>query len=300
MSKATFIGNSSNFHIKHANFLDLTRSHPSSPPSNAVLLPTRSYPVLIDPAKTALVIIDMQNFFLSPALGRKQGKGHEAAKQLEEHAIPAARKAGVRVVWLNWGLTEGDIEKLPPSVKRSFGDTGTETDVEARTADGMDANGLGKDKKVYRGMGAKMGKVEVDGKQVDAGRVLMRDQWNAALYPPLDQIWEEGRKMTSNPDVWMHKDRMSGMWGARTMCEDFLVKEGLTTLLFAGVNTDQCVAGTITDAYNKGYDSILFADGCGTTSPESAQEGVEYNAARSWGFLSDCETFAAAVEKSLS
>ncbi|KAG8627370.1 hypothetical protein KVT40_004853 [Elsinoe batatas] len=296
MPPATLIGSPSNFHILHANYLDLTRSHPSPPPPTTILLPTRTYGVQFDPAKTALVIIDMQNFFLSPALGRTQGAGHAAAKKLEEYAIPAARKAGVRVVWLNWGLTEEDLEAMPPNVKRAFGDWGREVEVEAQSAAGLgDAAGSGKDKKVYRGMGTEMGTVEVDGEKVDAGSMLMRDQWNAALFPPLDRMWEEGKGLSNLPDVWMHKNRMSGMWGVPGVFEEFLEREAIKTLLFTGVNTDQCVAGTLTDAYNKGYDCIMLADGCGTTSPTCAQEGIEYNAGRSWGFVTDCETFAKAV-----
>lgn len=86
---------------------------------------------------------------------------------------------------------------------------------------------------------------------VDAGRLLMRHTWNAALYPPLDRIYEEGRQLQENQDVWIHKNRMSAMWGAKTDLEEFLEKEGLRTLFFTGVNTDQCVGGTLTDAFSK-------------------------------------------------
>jgi len=39
-------------------------------------------------------------------------------------------------------------------------------------------------------------------------------------------------------------DRMSGMWGAKTECEEFLQREGIKTLFFSGVNTDQCVGSS--------------------------------------------------------
>ncbi|PNS15256.1 hypothetical protein CAC42_8257 [Sphaceloma murrayae] len=294
---ARIIGSSENYHVQHANYLDLTRAHCSDPATDALLLPTRTSPLLLSPARTALVVVDMQNFFLSQALGRRPGPGTAAASQLANVAIPAARKAGIRVVWLNWGLTEDDIAKLPPSIKRAFGDDGVETDIEAKVAPGVETvDGTGKNKKLYKGLGSEMGTVVLDGKEVDAGRVLMRDQWNAALYPPLDGLWEEGKTLEQRPDVWLHKDRMSGMWGARTDCQDFLEKEGITSLIFTGVNTDQCVSGTLTDAFSKGYDCILLADGCGTTSPQCAQEGIEHNAARTWGWLSDCQSLAAAVK----
>jgi len=44
------------------------------------------------------------------------------------------------------------------------------------------------------------------------------------------------------------------------------VKKGVSTLLFAGVNTDQCVLGTLVDAYNCGWGCVLVDDCCGTTT----------------------------------
>lgn len=44
------------------------------------------------------------------------------------------------------------------------------------------------------------------------------------------------------------------------------MEEGTGTLLFAGVNTDQCVLGTLVDAYNAGWNCVLVDDCCGTTT----------------------------------
>jgi nicotinamidase-related amidase len=140
-------------------------------------------------------------------------------------------------------------------------------------------------------MGTDMGTVHDSetGEEVHVGNMLMRDQWNTALHPPLAAAY-------SPSDAWVHKNRMSGMWGQDPDCEVFLRKEGLRTLLFAGVNTDQCVNGTLTDAFSKGYDCVLLNDGCGTTSPESAREGVEFNAANTVGFMTSCEMLAEGVK----
>ena len=135
------------------------------------------------------------------------------------------------------------------------------------------------------------------GEEIDVGRLLMRDQWNSALYPPLDGMYEEGQQLQSAPDLWVHKNRMSGMWGSRTALEEVLEKEGIKTLLFTGVNTDQCVGGTYQDSFSKGYDCILLSDGCGTTSPAFAQQCVEHNAENTWGFQTSCKAFAEGVEK---
>lgn len=308
-NRKALIGSSSNFwsHTSQSGF-DLT--HPSthtSPVSGPTYtIETSTQPITINPSKSALVIIDMQNFFLSEAFGRnKKGAGHAACEQLVQHAIPAARKAGIRIVWVNWGLTEQEVKEMPPAVKRAFGFYAIPSEKDFNPGDdafghheesvSVDRHG-NEDKAVYYGLGADPGIITLpDGKSVQGGRLLMRDTWNAALYPPLDAIYAEGSKLDKNPDVWIHKNRMSGMWGATTPLKEFLDKEGIKTLFFTGVNTDQCVGGTLTDAFSNGYDCVLLGDGCGTTSPECAQQCWEYNASRTFGFCASCEQFAKGV-----
>ncbi|KAF2819407.1 Isochorismatase hydrolase [Ophiobolus disseminans] len=308
--RKALIGSPSNFwlHSSQAGF-DLT--HPSGPSTPTegptITIQTTNTPITIAPSNSALVIIDMQNFFLSPAFGRRRGAGHSACDQLIQHAIPAARKAGIRIIWLNWGLTDEDVRNMPPAVKRAFGFFAVPADIQFKAGgeafgdhpESVTLNSHGNTTErssAYKGLGANCGILKLDGKEVDAGKLLMRDQWNAALYAPLEPIYQEGIQLPHNPDVWIHKDRMSGLWGAKTACEEFLEKEGIKTLLFAGVNTDQCVGGTLTDAFSKGYDCILLSDGCGTTSPEYAQKCYEYNGAGTYGFVTSCEGFAKGVE----
>ena len=244
----------------------------------------------------------MQNFFLSPAFGQTRGPGHAACDQLIQHAIPAARKAGIRIIWLNWGLSSQDVTDLPPAVKRAFGfyaNPAGASDVFAEQAGStcLDKHGAPRTASTgHRGLGTECGTLDLDGEKINAGRLLMRNTWNAALFPPLDAIYTAGTQLPHKPDVWIHKDRMSGLWGAKTACEEFLEKEGIRTLLFAGVNTDQCVGGTLTDAFSKGYDCVLLGDGCGTSSPEDAQRSWEWNAGRTFGFCVSCEGFARGVE----
>lgn len=99
---------------------------------------------MISPSKSALVIIDMQNFFLSPYLGRPaDGAGNKAAKRLLDTAIPAARKAGIQVIWLNWGLTDVEIEHMPPSTSRAFGfQASVEWEGKKKSLPAIDAHGV--------------------------------------------------------------------------------------------------------------------------------------------------------------
>ena len=256
-------------------------------PNDAISLSATTTSIIISPSKTALVIVDMQNFFLSTYLGRSaDSAGNNAKRRLLDTAIPAARKAGVQIIWLNWGLTDEEIEHMPPSTQRAFGfEVIFEGEAKNRFLPAIDAHGVnqaaaehflrdkdgmleeveltenGKPKRIYRGLGSEIGPLRIeDGKIVDAGRLLMRDTWNAGLPTALNEAYKEGQNMKEKPDVWIHKNRMSGLWGSSTPCTEFLEKEGVKTLLFAGVNTDQCVAGSLQDAFTKGWDCILLKD----------------------------------------
>ncbi|KAM3504122.1 hypothetical protein MY11210_008474 [Beauveria gryllotalpidicola] len=285
----------------------LRYEHPPTPDAPLVYprltLTTSNSPVTIAPAKTALVIIDMQNFFLSAAMERRRGEGHEAETVLLEQGIPAARKAGIQVVWLTWGISEEGIKTLPPTVWRIVGweitddDQGFEVPAGADDAQGDQACGRiirVPERKSDGGIESELGSVTLaDGSIVDAGKMLLRDQWNTRLHGPLEEAFEAGQH-AAVPDV-----RLSCLWGNAhsNELEMFLRKQGLKTLLFAGVNTDQCVLATIQDASSKGFDTVLLRDGCGTTSPEYARQMVDFNCQKSWGFISSCEALARGVKE---
>lgn len=294
---------------------DLTRPWPitSGPSANAITLQTTTSNIAIDPDKTALVVIDMQNMFLSPALGRpSDSKGLQAQEALLKYAIPAARKAGIQIVWLNWGLDNDDLKSMPPADHRAFGFVEVPIDefekyysspkpIPSRDVEVEYpvSNLLGKDSRIYRGLGTALGDVEIDGINVPAGRLLMRDQWNTQLTPPLADSYKSSQD-TSKPDAWIHKIRMSGFHTPGSNANKYCKANGIKTLLFAGVNTDQCVGGSLMDASAQGYDCIMLSDACATASPQAAQECWEYNSARSYGFLISCAAFSEGVETSFN
>ena len=278
-SKRTVIGKPPNNHWMHSArppLFDLTRPAPPNYPapskSSSISLKTTTTPVVISPRLTALVIIDMQNFFLSTALGRDpDSAGNMAKAKLLENAIPAARAAGIRIVWLNWGLTDEDIDEMPPGTRRAFGfeaslnndavidahgvneaaakqvlhDSTHQADETTTTASlaKVEMSQLtenGKPKRLYRGLGSEIGPVELsDGTTVDGGRLLMRDTWNASLPSSLLTAYKAGADLARPNDVWIHKNRMSGLWEENGLATQFLKEEGIRTLIFSGVNTDQ-------------------------------------------------------------
>ena len=274
---------------------DLTRPTTLSTPSSSsqIKLNTTTAPITIDPSKSALVIIDMQNFFLSTALGCTEGEGHKAEAVLLEEGIPAARKAGIQIVHITWGISEEELAVLPPIVFRTFGFKPDTTKFAIEEFE----DGREKESKEETGIGEPMGNVKSpEGSVIEAGRLLLRDQWNTELHGPLKADFEASQT-SGLPDVLFHKARISGLWGASTPCLEYLREKGFKTLLFAGVNTDQCVLGTLQDASNHGFDTVLLKDGCGTTSPEYARQAVEMNCRKVWGFVSSCKALSDGVTK---
>ncbi|KAL8934361.1 MAG: hypothetical protein Q9216_005948 [Gyalolechia sp. 2 TL-2023] len=244
-SKRTVIGGADNFWLFHEKLgFDLT--HPSSPESAPIYprltLQTSKTPVTLAPQKTAVVVIDMQNLFLSPAMGREKGPGHAAEQALLEKCIPAARKAHIRILWLTWGIREEGLRSVPPMFFRNFGLTFQPESN--NSAESTSSSPEQKWRPQKGGIGKPVGKVTLeDGTSIDGGRLLMKDQWNTGLHGGLVSAFEQGMKLTP-ADARFHKETHSGFWGGNTEFAEYIHREGLTTLLFAGVNTDQCVLAT--------------------------------------------------------
>lgn len=161
----------------------------------------------------------------------------------------------LQIVWLNWGLTDEDMTTLPAAVQRGFMKNTLQATSDPR--------------RPYIGLGSDLG----EGK----GRCLFAGTWNADIYPPLKAHVEPS-------DLHCAKNRMSGLWSPEQPLWKTLKAEKKNTILFTGVNTDQCVLGTFVDGYNTGWNCILVDDCCGTTT-KGGKEVTFHNVAVSFVFL---------------
>ncbi|CEL58174.1 Peroxyureidoacrylate/ureidoacrylate amidohydrolase RutB OS=Caulobacter segnis (strain ATCC 21756 / DSM 7131 / JCM 7823 / NBRC 15250 / LMG 17158 / TK0059) GN=rutB PE=3 SV=1 [Rhizoctonia solani AG-1 IB] len=217
--------------------------------------------VRLDPGKTALVIVDMQNYFLHPEL-RAHPTGLECVKPLRE-LLPMLRRAGVHVVWLNWGLEESDLPLVSPNLSRCFS--------KPKLGRWVDPPGLGAD------LGS------------NYGRILMKGEWNTKLYEGLEP---------DTRDSWANKTHMSGFQGSSdSELEKKLKEMGTRTLLFAGVNADQCVLGTVTEAFSRGYDIVVIEDLVATTSPDGGKSSLLFNALHCYGFVTTSQHILASCSR---
>jgi hypothetical protein len=65
--------------------------------------------------------------------------------------------------------------------------------------------------------------------------------------------------------------------------------------VFSGVNTDQCVLHSLTDANFLGYGCILVEDCCATTSADFCTEATVWNVKKCFGFVTGSEAVIKAV-----
>ncbi|KAF1957010.1 Isochorismatase hydrolase [Byssothecium circinans] len=247
---------------------DLTRSL-ISPITTPLTIPMNGSrkAAIIEPSRSALVIIDMQEYFLNPELSPKAEGGRKAVEPTLK-MIDGFRKKGMKVHWVNWGLDGKDLREIPPAFLAGFSG--------------------GKDSPLTT-FGSDMGNLS-DGTPV--GKKLMRGEWNARPYGPLYEAQVQG--VANGTDFFFHKNRLSGLWGAQTPLGLWLEENQMTTLFFGGVNADQCVWGTFLDAYYKGYDVVRVDDIAATTSPQSATDMVRYNANLD-GFVSNSSLILSAM-----
>ncbi len=135
---------------------------------------------------------------------------------------------------------------------------------------------------VYNGDGASIG--IGDPLPSNGAPVLEQGSWAAAVVDelPIDP-----------GDICVDKYRMSGFWD--TPLDAILRNARVDTLLFAGVNADQCVVWTLADANFLGYDCVMLDDCCATTSPAFCWDATIYNVRQCLGFVASSTALIAAT-----
>ncbi|WP_016949435.1 cysteine hydrolase family protein [Anabaena sp. PCC 7108] len=240
------------------DFADITR--PQKNPQ-FVILSTETKTLRLDLAKTAIIIIDMQNDFCHPDgwlahIGVDVTPASQPIEPLQK-LLPQLRAANVPVIWLNWG-NRPDLLNISAALLHVYNPTG----------DGV-------------GLGHPL--------PSNGEKVLMAGSWAAAVVDELQQLPD---------DISVDKYRMSGFWD--TSLDSILRNLGITTILFAGVNADQCVLTTLCDANFLGYDCILVKDCTATTSPEYCWLATLYNVNQCFGFVTDSTAISTTLNNTSS
>jgi ureidoacrylate peracid hydrolase len=236
--------------------VDMTRPAPAVRPMSIEAEPQN---VIVDTAKSALLIVDMQNDFCT-AGGWLHSRGIDIApnrtpiKPLQQ-LIGAFRQSGIPVIWVNWGVRK-DLLNISPSLRHAHNPKGDEPGI-AQPVPGT------------------------------RSEVIKAGSWGAQV---VDEI-NPGER-----DVQITKHRFSAFWDTET--DAVLRNLGVKTLFIGGVNMDQCVMTTLEDASFLGYDTVLIEDATATTSPEYCVQAVLYNVKLLFGFVTRSSALLAGLSAS--
>jgi nicotinamidase-related amidase len=118
----------------------------------------------------------------------------------------------------------------------------------------------------------------------DHGLAVVPGQWGAQV---IDEF------PLAPQDILVFKHRLSGFWDNEL--DSILRQQGITTLLFAGVNTDRCVFSSLQDAGFLGYDCVLLSDACGTPSPAYVTKAGHFIVKQLHGFVATTSTLLPAL-----
>lgn len=212
-------------------------SHPGSE-SNVVTVPARPQAVEIDLARTAVVVVDMQNAYASKGGMLDLGTGIDEARirpviEAHQRLLPAARAAGVKVVYLQFGY------------KPDLSDAGGPQSPNIR-----------------KQMAIRM----IKERPADRDKLIIQGTWGWQIIDPIKP--EPG-------DLVVQKARYSGFAG--TTLENQLNGLDIRHLLFTGVATNVCVESTAREAYFREFWPILVEDAMDHTGPDFVRQATLYN-----------------------
>lgn len=221
-------------------------------------LEAASQRITLDLSRTALLVIDMQNDFCTQG-GWLSSIGVDVSPAREAVAALSELLPDVRAAGM-------------PVVWVNWGVRPDQVNLPANVVHVYDPDGSG------GGMGQRAGHSEA---------VLTAGSWGAAI---VDEL-------TPGPeDLRVDKHRMSGFFD--TPLDSILRRLEVRTLLFAGVNADQCVLATLTDAACLGYDAVLVEGASATTSPSYCYDATVYNVRQCFGFTTTSRSLIAALQQS--
>jgi nicotinamidase-related amidase len=215
--------------------------------------------LIIDLARSALIVVDMQNDFCGEdGWISSMGIDFAAARDLVgpiNRVSEAIRRERVPVVWVNWGVRP-DRANLSPSTQHPFNPHGAGPGLAGPRSTG---------RRSYN--------------------VLEKDGWGAELVEGLRP--EPG-------DISVDKHRISGFWD--TPLDSILRNLNVSTLIFGGINADHCVYATLMDANFHGYDTIMLEDCVATTSPDFCLQATLHNVRFCFGFTTKSAQLLNAIE----
>jgi len=220
------------------------------------LLNARPEQLEVDFARSAIVVVDMQNAFASKGgmldIAGADLTGVPAVVHAIGEVLEAARPAGVGIVYLQMGYK--------PDLSNAGG---------PRSPNG------------YKELGMHLMRTRPELK----GKLVTEGGWDFEIIPELAPHTE---------DLVIVKTRYSGFAG--TTLDSQLRVRDIRYLFFTGIATNVCVESTLRDAYFHDYFPILLTDGTMPAGDPSAQGATVFNVESFFGWTIDSRNLCNALE----
>ncbi len=218
-------------------------------PEKRCTLNTKPDPLEIDLHRTAVIVVDMQNAFVSKGgMFDVSGMDISAAKGVIErnrNIIDTARKAGCKIVFLKM------------SYEPDYSNSG-----------GVESPNWHKE----------MGLAMMRSNPKDWGKFVTKGSWD-------EEICQELEVQTG--DLIVRKQRYSGFSG--TNLDGILKAYKTKYCIYTGVATNVCVESTLRDGYFLDYWPILVSDAVNHAGPEITQQATLWNVETLFGWVIDTE-----------
>ncbi len=188
-----------------------------------VEVPARPTPFLLEPTKTAVVVVDMQNDFASPGgMFDRAGIDIACIQAIVPNVravLESTRANELPIVYLKMGFRPDLVDAGYPSSPTWLKHTPLHVGDPVTAPNG------------------------------EPSRILVRDCWNTDIVDTL----------TPEPDdVVLYKTRYSGFY--RTDLDDVLRRKGVERLVVVGATTSVCVDSTVRDAMFRDYHCLIVSD----------------------------------------
>ncbi|CAI0763661.1 Peroxyureidoacrylate/ureidoacrylate amidohydrolase RutB [Serratia entomophila] len=119
------------------------------------------------------------------------------------------------------------------------------------------------------------------------GKLLAKGGWD---YQLVDELQPQPG------DIVLPKPRYSGFFN--TQLDSLLRCYGIHHLVFTGIATNVCVESTLRDGFFLEYFGVVLADATHQAGPAFAQQAALYNIETFFGWVSDVDSFCAALSQS--
>jgi len=230
---------------------------PPAERSGSVTLPARPEPIRLNPAETAVIVVDMQNAYSTPGgyvdLAGFDIAGARGTIANIKRTLDAARAAGVLVVYFQNGWDPDYVEAGGPGSPNWHKSNALKT-MRARP--------------------------ELQ------GQLLAKGTWDYAIVEELQP--QKG-------DILIPKTRYSGFFN--TNVDSVLRARGIRTLVFVGIATNVCVESSLRDAFHLEYFGVMLEDATHHLGPDFIQKATVYNVEKFFGWVATVDDFCGVISQ---